>query len=137
MIVPILLHTRLTTVSPGGEEEVLERTYRARLAQRADGTWAVRYADADNGGETALHGTAAGLTIVRNGETRSRLRFQLGEHLEGTYLTAGGKFELSTFTTRYEFVHEAHRGRLVLHYDLLLSGTLAAQNCLEVVWERS
>lgn len=47
-----------------------------------------------------------------------------------------GEFQMHTHTTLFNATVEAEQGRVELHYELFLSDSLAAQNELEVWWER-
>lgn len=136
MIYPARLHTRLRSTTPEGQQDEIVQTYRAMVALRDNGTWSLRYTDAENHGQTALQGAPQWMSISRDGDTRSRLLFRVGERLESVYVSPMGEFQMHTHTTLFNATVEAEQGRVELHYELFLSDSLAAQNELEVWWER-
>ena len=136
MIYPARLHTRLRSTTPEGQQEEIVQTYRAMVALRDNGTWSLRYTDGENHGQTALQGAPQWMSISRDGDTRSRLLFRVGERLESVYVSPMGEFQMHTPTTLFNATVEAEQGRVELHYELFLSDSLAAQNELEVWWER-
>lgn len=136
MIYPARLHTRLRSTTPEGQQDEIVQTYRAMVALRDNGTWSLRYTDTENHGQTALQGTPQWMSISRDGDTRSRLLFRVGERLESVYVSPMGEFQMHTHTTLFNAMVEAEQGRVELHYELFLSDSLAAQNELEVWWER-
>lgn len=136
MIYPARLHTRLRSTTPEGQQDEIVQTYRAMVALRDNGTWSLRYTDTENHGQTALQGAPQWMSISRDGDTRSRLLFRVGERLESVYVSPMGEFQMHTYTTLFNATVEAEQGRVELHYELFLSDSLAAQNELEVWWER-
>ena len=136
MIYPAQLHTRLRSTTPEGLQDEIVQTYRAMVALRDNGTWSLRYIDTENHGQTALQGAPQWMSISRDGDTRSRLLFRVGERLESVYVSPMGEFQMHTHTTLFNTTIEAEQGRVELHYELFLSDSLAAQNELEVWWER-
>ncbi len=136
MIYPARLHTRLRSTTPEGQQDEIVQTYRAMVALRDNGTWSLRYTDTENHGQTALQGAPQWMSISRDGDTRSRLLFRVGERLESVYVSPMGEFQMQTHTTLFNTTVEAEQGRVELHYELFLSDSLAAQNELEVWWER-
>ena len=136
MIYPARLHTRLRSTTPEGQQDEIVQTYRAMVALRDNGTWSLRYTDTENHGQTALQGAPQWMSISRDGDTRSRLLFRVGERLESVYVSPMGEFQMHTHTTLFNATVEAEQGRVELHYELFLSDRLAAQNELEVWWER-
>ncbi|MBC8626861.1 DUF1934 domain-containing protein [Alloprevotella sp. Lung230] len=136
MIYPARLHTRLRSTTPEGQQDEIVQTYRAMVALRDNGTWSLRYTDTENHGQTALQGAPQWMSISRDGDTRSRLLFRVGERLESVYVSPMGEFQMHTHTTLFNATVEAEQGRVELHYELFLSDSLAAQNELEVWWER-
>lgn len=136
MIYPARLHTRLRSTTPEGQQDEIVQTYRAMVALRDNGTWSLRYTDTENHGQTALQGAPQWMSISRDGGTRSRLLFRVGERLESVYVSPMGEFQMHTHTTLFNATVEAEQGRVELHYELFLSDSLAAQNELEVWWER-
>lgn len=136
MIYPARLHTRLRSTTPEGQQDEIVQTYRAMVALRDNGTWSLRYTDTENHGQTALQGAPQWMSISRDGDTRSRLLFRVGERLESVYVSPMGEFQMHTHTTLFKTTVEAEQGRVELHYELFLSDSLAAQNELEVWWER-
>ena len=136
MIYPARLHTRLRSTTPEGQQDEIVQPYRAMVALRDNGTWSLRYTDTENHGQTALQGAPQWMSISRDGDTRSRLLFRVGERLESVYVSPMGEFQMHTHTTLFNATVEAEQGRVELHYELFLSDSLAAQNELEVWWER-
>lgn len=136
MIYPARLHTRLRSTTPEGQQDEIVQTYRAMVALRDNGTWSLRYTDTENQGQTALQGAPQWMSISRDGDTRSRLLFRVGERLESVYVSPMGEFQMHTHTTLFNATVEAEQGHVELHYELFLSDSLAAQNELEVWWER-
>lgn len=136
MIYPARLHTRLRSTTPEGQQDEIVQTYRAMVALRDNGIWSLRYTDTENHGQTALQGAPQWMSISRDGDTRSRLLFRVGERLESVYVSPMGEFQMHTHTTLFNATVEAEQGRVELHYELFLSDSLAAQNELEVWWER-
>lgn len=136
MIYPALLRTTLHTTPIDAAPDSIVHEARAMVSLRSDGTWSLRYREADNAGQTSLSGTKAWMAIARDGNTTSRLLFRLGERLEAVYRTAQGEFEMATHTSLYNMEVDAHQGRLSLHYDLFIAGQFVAHNQLEVSWQR-
>lgn len=136
MIYPARLHTRLRSTTPEGQQDEIVQTYRAMVALRDNGTWSLRYTDTENHGQTALQGAPQWMSISRDGDTRSRLLFRVGERLKSVYVSPMGEFQMHTHTTLFNAMVEAEQGRVELHYELFLSDRLAAQNELKVWWER-
>lgn len=60
MIYPVILQSRLLTTNEVGERDEICFEGRAMAALREDGTWSVRYTDAENHGQTALQGLIPG-----------------------------------------------------------------------------
>ncbi|MCF0235178.1 MAG: DUF1934 domain-containing protein [Bacteroidaceae bacterium] len=136
MLFPITLTSRLNTRTPDGTFDTIEQTHHGMAALRDNGTWSLRYADADNNGQTALQGATNWMSISREGDTQSRMLFRLDEMLEAVYRTPQGEFEMSTRATTYTAQVDAQGGAVVLHYDLYVSGELVAHNQLLLQWQR-
>ena len=103
-------------------------------ALRENGTWSVRYTDAENHGQTALQGADLWVSVSRDGDTKSRLLFRVGDLLESTYVTPQGEFTMSTKATYLQQeVTEAH-AEVQVHYELYLSGILVTTNELTLTW---
>lgn len=136
MIYKARLTTRLRSWTPQGERDEINHTVLAMVALHDDGSWTVRYHDTENSGQTALSGTKEWMTLQREGSTRSRMRFVVDQLLPALYVTPLGEFDMATRADLYTFAATDHDGRLSLHYDLLLSGELAAQNKLELSWHK-
>lgn len=136
MIYRAQLSTTLRSRTKSGEQDTLTHSVEAMVSVRDDGSWSLRYHDPDNGGQTALAGTAAWMTLQREGNIRSRMRFALDAFLPALYVTQLGAFDMATRTDHYAAEVSEHDGRITLDYDLLLSGELAVQNRLEVIWHR-
>ena len=99
MIYPVFLKTILCTTNTEGEHDEIRYEGRAMAALRENGTWSVRYTDAENHGQTALQGADLWVSVSRDGDTKSRLLFRVGDLLESTYVTPQG---------RVYNVHESH-----------------------------
>ena len=126
MIYPVFLKTILRTTNTEGEHDEIRYEGRAMAALRENGTWSVRYTDAENHGQTALQGA--------DGDTKSRLLFRVGDLLESTYVTPQGEFTMSTKATYLQQeVTEAH-AEVQVHYELYLSGKLVTTNELTLTW---
>lgn len=136
MIYKAKLETRLRTRTQNGERDEICHTVMAMVALREDGSWSLRYHDDENKGQTALTGTREWMTLSREGMVRSKMRFAIDQLLPALYVTPLGEFDIATRADKYAFAVTDHDGRLSLHYDLLMSGELAAQNHLEVKWHR-
>lgn len=136
MIYKALLTTRLRTRTQNGERDEIVHTVQAMVALRDDGSWSLRYHDADNKGQTALQGCREWMTLSREGTVQSKMRFEVDRMLSALYVTPLGEFDMATRTDLYTFAVSDHDGRLSLHYDLLMSGEMAAQNHLEIKWHR-
>lgn len=136
MIYKAQLETRLRTRTQNGERDEIRHTVQAMVALRDDGSWSLRYHDADNKGQTALQGTREWMTLSREGTVRSKMRFALDQLLPALYVTPLGEFDMATRTDLYTFAVNDHEGRLSLHYDLLLSGEMTARNHLEIHWHK-
>ena len=102
MIYPARLHTRLRSTTPEGQQDEIVQTYRAMVALRDNGTWSLRYTDTENHGQTALQGAPQWMSISRDGDTRSRLLFRVGERLESVYVSPKGEFQMHTQTTQFK-----------------------------------
>lgn len=136
MIYKAQLETRLRSRTQNGERDEIRHTVQAMVALRDDGSWSLRYTDAENKGQTSLAGTREWMTLSREGTVRSKMRFALDQLLPALYVTPFGEFDMATRTDLYTFSVSDHDGRLSLHYDLLLGGGMTAQNHLEVKWHR-
>ncbi len=136
MIYPAQFRTTLHTRHLDGAHDVLEHQTRAMIALRDDGSWALRYTDEENGGQTALQGTDTWMSVSREGSIVSHLLFRLGQQTESVYRTPQGEFDMATFATAYSAEVSERTGHISLHYDLFLSGTLTTHNHLEVKWTR-
>lgn len=136
MIYRAHLESRLRSRTQNGERDEISHKVQAMVALHDDGSWSIRYHDTDNGGQTALAGTREWMTLTREGNVRSKMRFAVDRLLQAHYATPLGEFDMSTRADRYTYAVTDHDGRLTLHYDLLISGELVAQNHLEVKWHR-
>ena len=134
MIYPVFLKTLLRTTNIDGESDEIRYEGRAMAALRENGTWSVRYTDAENHGQTALQGADLWVSVSRDGDTKSRLLFRVGDLLESTYVTPQGEFTMSTKATYLQQeVTEAH-AEVQVHYELYLSGILVTTNELTLTW---
>ena len=134
MIYPVFLKTILRTTNIDGESDEIRYEGRAMAALRDNGTWSVRYTDAENHGQTALQGADLWVSVSRDGDTKSRLLFRVGDLLESTYVTPQGEFAMSTKATYLQQeVTEAH-AEVQVHYELYLSGKLVTTNELTLTW---
>ena len=134
MIYPVFLKTILRTTNTEGEHDEIRYEGRAMAALRDNGTWSVRYSDAENHGQTALQGADLWVSVSRDGDTKSRLLFRVGDLLESTYVTPQGEFTMSTKATYLQQeVTEAH-AEVQVHYELYLSGKLVTTNELTLIW---
>ena len=134
MIYPVFLKTLLRTTNIDGESDEIRYEGRAMAALRENGTWSVRYTDAENHGQTALQGADLWVSVSRDGDTKSRLLFRVGDLLESTYVTPQGEFAMSTKATYLQQeVTEAH-AEVQVHYELYLSGKLVTTNELTLTW---
>lgn len=136
MIYKAILETRLRTRTQNGERDEIRHTVQAMVALRDDGSWSLRYHDEENKGQTALSGTRAWMTLSREGTVRSKMRFALDQLIAALYVTPLGEFDMATRTDLYTFSVTDHNGSLSLHYDLLMSGEMAARNHLELKWHK-
>lgn len=136
MIYRAQLTTRLRTRTQNGERDEICHTVKAMVALRDDGSWSLRYHDDENKGQTALAGTREWMTLSREGTVQSKMRFVVDQLLSALYVTPLGEFDMATRTDLYTFAVTDHDGRLSLHYDLLMSGEMAAQNHLEIKWHK-
>lgn len=134
MIYKATLTSRLLSTTRDGQRDEFRHEAQAMVAVHDDGSWSLRYHDDENGGQTAISGNSGWTTIQREGHVRSRMRFVHKELLPALYITPMGEFDMSTMTHHCQFSIDANSGHLTLHYDLLLSGELAAQNQLEIKW---
>lgn len=134
MIYPVFLKTILRSTNTEGEHDEICYEGRAMAALRENGTWSVRYTDAENHGQTALQGADLWVSVSRDGDTKSRLLFRVGDLLESTYVTPQGEFAMSTKATYLQQeVTEAH-AEVQVHYELYLSGKLVTTNELTLTW---
>lgn len=136
MIYKAQLTTRLRTRTQNGERDEIVHTVKAMVALRDDGSWSLRYQDEENKGQTALAGTREWMTLSREGTVQSKMRFAVDQLLPALYVTPLGEFDMATRTDLYTYAVTDHDGRLSLHYDLLMSGEMAAQNHLEIKWHK-
>lgn len=134
MIYPAYLKTILRTTNTDGERDEIRYEGRAMAALREDGTWSVRYTDADNHGQTALQGAQSWVSISRDGDTKSRLLFRVAELLECLYVTPQGEFEMSTQATHLHQNITPEGAEVQVHYELFLSGSLVTTNELNLTW---
>ena len=134
MIYPVFLKTILCTTNTEGERDEIRYEGRAMAALRENGTWSVRYTDAENHGQTALQGADLWVSVSRDGDAKSRLLFRVGDLLESTYVTPQGEFTMSTKATYLQQeVTEAH-AEVQVHYELYLSGKFVTTNELTLTW---
>jgi domain of unknown function (DUF1934) len=137
MFYPAKFLTHLVSRLPDGGTDELHHEENVMISLRDDGTWALRYNDPENGGQTMLQGTEHHLSVSRSGHIVSRLLFRIGERCESVYRTPNGEFEMSTLATLYNAQVDDQRGTLELHYDLFFNGALTAHNELTATWERT
>lgn len=134
MIYPVILQLRLLTTNEVGERDEICFEGRAMAALREDGTWSVRYTDAENHGQTALQGSNSWVSVSRDGDTKSRLLFRVGERLESVYVTPQGEFDMATQTTHIDQQIQADFSEVTVEYDLFLSGKRVTTNTLTLTW---
>lgn len=134
MIYPVILQSRLLTTNEVGERDEICFESRAMAALREDGTWSVRYTDAENHGQTALQGSNSWVSVSRDGDTKSRLLFRVGERLESVYVTPQGEFDMATQTTHIDQQIQADFSEVTVEYDLFLSGKRVTTNTLTLTW---
>lgn len=136
MIYKAILESRLRTRTLNGEHDEIIHKVQTMIALRDDGSWSLRYHDEENKGQTALSGTREWMTLSREGQVRSKMRFVIDQYLPASYITPLGEFDIATRTDLYTYAITDHDGRLSLHYDLLISGEMMAQNHLEIKWHK-
>lgn len=134
MIYPVILQSRLLTTNEVGERDEICFEGRAMAALREDGTWSVRYTDAENHGQTALQGADLWVSVSRDGDTKSRLLFRVGERLESVYVTPQGEFDMATQTTRIDQQIQKDFSEVKVDYELFFSGKLVTTNELTLTW---
>ena len=134
MIYPVMLQSRLLTTNEVGERDEICFEGRAMAALREDGTWSVRYTDAENHGQTALQGANSWVSVSRDGDTKSRLLFRVSERLESVYVTPQGEFDMATQTTHIDQQIQADFSEVTVEYDLFLSGKRVTTNTLTLTW---
>lgn len=136
MIYKAILETRLRTRTQNGDRDEIRHTVKAMVAVHDDGSWSLRYQDEENKGQTALAGTRAWMTLSREGVVKSKMRFVMDQLIAASYVTPLGEFDIATRTDHYTYAITDHTGTLSLHYDLLMSGEMAARNHLELRWHK-
>ena len=134
MIYPVFLKTLLRTTNIDGESDEIRYEGRAMAALRENGIWSVRYTDVENHGQTALQGANLWVSVSRDGDTKSRLLFRVGERLESVYVTPQGVFDMATQTTRIDQQIQEDFSEVKVDYELFLSGKLATTNELTLTW---
>jgi len=134
MIYPVFLKTILRTTNIDGESDEIRYEGRAMAALRENGTWSVRYTDAENHGQTALQGTNSWVSVSRDGDTKSRLLFRVGERLESVYVTPQGEFDMATQTTHIDQQIQADFSEVMVEYELFLSRKRVTTNTLTLTW---
>ena len=134
MIYPVFLKTLLRTTNIDGESDEIRYEGRAMAALRENGTWSVRYTDAENHGQTALQGANSWVSVSRDGDTKSRLLFRVGERLESVYVTPQGEFDMATQTTHIDQQIQADFSEVTVEYELFLSGKRVTTNTLTLTW---
>lgn len=134
MIYPVFLKTILRTTNIDGESDEIRYEGRAMASLREDGTWSVRYTDAENHGQTALQGANSWVSVSRDGDTKSRLLFRVGERLESVYVTPQGEFDMATQTTHIDQQIQADFSEVTVEYELFLSGKRVTTNTLTLTW---
>ena len=82
MFYPAKFLTHLVSRLPDGGTDELRHEENVMISLRDDGTWALRYNDPENGGQTMLQGTEHHLSVSRSGHIVSRLLFRIGERCE-------------------------------------------------------
>ena len=87
MFYPAKFLTHLVSRLPDGGTDELRHEENVMISLRDDGTWALRYNDPENGGQTMLQGTEHHLSVSRSGHIVSRLLFRVGERCESVYRT--------------------------------------------------
>lgn len=134
MIYPVILQSRLLTTNEVGERDEICFEGRAMAALRENGTWSVRYTDVENHGQTALQGADLWVSVSRDGDTKSRLLFRVGERLESVYVTPQGEFDMATQTTHIDQQIQADFSEVTVEYELFLSGKRVTTNTLTLTW---
>lgn len=134
MIYPVYFRSVLHTATPEGEKDEIRQEGRAMASFRGDGTWSVRYTDEENHGQTALQCADSWLSVSRDGDTKSRLLFRVGELLESVYVTPQGEFEMATQATHFHHEVTAESAHIEVHYEIFISGKLVTRNELTFDW---
>ena len=88
------------------------------------------------GQQDEIQHTCRAMVALRDDSTSSLRYADPDNNLECLYVSPMGEFQMHTHTTLFNATVDAHQGRVELHYELFLSDSLAAQNELEVWWER-
>ncbi|SEL11972.1 Uncharacterized beta-barrel protein YwiB, DUF1934 family [Carnobacterium iners] len=127
-----------TTVSQGGSTESFVFSQMGKVVYR-NGSYYIRYQEAYDEIEipvTFKLEAAGGVTLIRRGETTTRMRFEQGERFETSYQTPQGLIIMETATRQLQvsFRQEPFSGELQLEYDLYLGQEKLGEHKLRLLF---
>lgn len=127
-----------TTVSQGGSTESFVFNEIGKVIYM-NGSYYIRYQETYDGVEipvTFKIDATGGVTLIRRGETTTRMKFGQDERFETSYQTAQGLILLETVTRQLQvsYREEPFSGELQLEYDLYLGQEKLGEHKLQLLF---
>ncbi len=127
-----------TTVSQGGSTESFVFNEIGKVVYM-NGSYYIRYQETYDGVEipvTFKIDATGGVTLIRRGETTTRMKFGQDERFETSYQTAQGLILLETVTRQLQvsYREEPFSGELQLEYDLYLGQEKLGEHKLQLLF---
>lgn len=127
-----------TTVSQGGSTENFAFNEIGKVVYM-NGSYYIRYQETYDDREipvTFKFDATGGVTLIRRGETTTRMKFEQGERFETSYQTPQGLITMETVTRQLQISYhqEPFSGKLQLAYDLYLGQEKLGEHKLELLF---
>lgn len=136
-MVKVMIHVGSWIRHLGDETpETYELTTEGRLEETEEGI-SLSYDESELSGMKGTHTTIlVGDKLVmlkRKGLNKMTLSFEKGKRLSSKYLTPYGEFDMEVLTNAIEnSLDQSGRGKLVIHYHLVVKGLSKTENRLEI-----
>lgn len=127
-----------TTISQGGSTERFVFNQMGKVVYM-NGSYYIRYQEAYDEVEVPVTfklEPTGGVTLIRRGETTTRMRFEQGERFETSYQTPQGLITMQTVTRQLQvsYKQDPFSGELQLEYDLYLGQEKLGEHKLRLLF---
>lgn len=127
-----------TTISQGESSESFAFSEMGKVVYM-NGSYYIRYQETYDEIEipvTVKIDATGGVTLIRRGETITRMRFEQGERFETSYQTPQGLITMETVTRKVQISYreEPFSGELQLEYDLYLGKEKLGEHKLQLLF---